>query len=121
MDGLTVRQKHNTQEAILHLWHLHPAANSAISLDGFAKRLPDGLFNPLLSDESPIGPATDCLKVACDFHLANVADSPFVRSFCRITFAMSGARQRMRQPRWHRVRLDRGVRRNRHANLVRGV
>ena len=85
MDGLTVRQKHNTQEAILHLRHLHPAPNSAISLDGFAKRLPDGLFNPLLSDESPIGPATDCLKVACDFHLANVADSPFVCLFCRLS------------------------------------
>ena len=89
MDGLAVRQKHNTQEAILHLRHLHPAPNSAISLYGFPKRLPDGLFNPLLSDKSPIGPATDSLKVACDFHLANVADSPFVRSFCRITFELS--------------------------------
>jgi len=89
MDGLTVRQKHNAQEAILHLRHLYPAPNSAISLHGFAKRLPDGLFNPLLSDESAIGPATDCFKVACDLHLVNVADSPFVRSFCRITSRMT--------------------------------
>jgi hypothetical protein len=81
MDRLTVWQEHNTQEAILHLPHLHPAPNSAISLDNFAKVLPDSLFNPLLSDESPIWPATDCLKVACDLHRVNVADSPFVRSF----------------------------------------
>src|SRR6266498_3345262 len=70
MHGLTIRQKHDTQEAILHLRHLHPPPNSAVSLNGFPNRRPNGLRDPLLADDSPIRTTTHRLKVACNFHTA---------------------------------------------------
>ena len=90
MYRLTVRQKHNTQEAIPHLRHLHPALNSAISLDLFPIRRTDGLLDPRLANDSPIRTVTDRLKVACDFHAANVAEIRFVGSSCGITLTPRG-------------------------------
>src|SRR6266581_1959452 len=74
MHSLTIRQKHDAQEAILHLRHSHPPPNSAVGLNGFPNRRPNGLRDPLLADDNPIGTTTHCLKVARDFHAANVAD-----------------------------------------------
>ena len=90
MYGLTVRQKHNTQEAIFHLRHLHPALNSAISLDFFPNRRPDGLLDPGLANDNPIRTVTDRLKVACDFHAANVAEIRFAGSSCAMTLKPRG-------------------------------
>ncbi|OGA10814.1 MAG: hypothetical protein A3H33_12775 [Betaproteobacteria bacterium RIFCSPLOWO2_02_FULL_65_20] len=59
MYGLTIGQKHNSQEAILHLHYLHPAPDAAINLDSFPNRRPDSLLYPFVSDDSPIRPVTD--------------------------------------------------------------
>lgn len=90
--GLTIWQKHNSQEAILHLRYLHPAPDTAISLDSFPNRRPDGLLDPFVSDNSPIRPVTDCLEVACNLHAVNVSDFRFAGSSCRITIALGGER-----------------------------
>ena len=90
MYSLTVRQKHNTQEAIFHLRHLHPALNSAISLDFFPNRRTDGLLYSRLANNSPVRTVTARLKVARDFHAANVAEIRFVGSSCGITLKPRG-------------------------------
>ena len=90
MYSLTLRQKHNTQEAISHLRHLHPAPKSAIGLDLFPNRGPDGLLDPRLANDSPIRTFADRLKVACDFHAANVAEIRFAGSSCAMTLKPRG-------------------------------
>ena len=92
MYGLTVRQEHNTQEAISHLRHLHPALNSAISLDFFPNRRPDGLLDPRLANDRPVRTVAYRLKVARDFHAANVAEIRFAGSSCGITLKPRGDR-----------------------------
>ena len=59
MYALTVRQKHNTQEAILHIRYLHPAPDAAISLDYFPNRRLDGSLDPFVLNDSAIRPVTD--------------------------------------------------------------
>jgi len=90
MYSLTVRQKHDTQEAISHLRHLHPAPNSAISLDPFPNRRTDGFLDSRLANDSPVRTVTDRLKVAYDFHAANVAEIRFAGSSCGITLKPRG-------------------------------
>lgn len=92
MHGLTIRQKHNPQEAILHLRNPHPAPNATISLDSFPNWRPDGLPDPFLSDDSPIRATAVCLKVPCGFHVNNVADFRVAGLCCRITCEPTGAR-----------------------------
>jgi hypothetical protein len=75
--GLTIRQKNNPQEAILHLRYLHPAPDTAIRLDKFPNWRSDGLLYPFVTDDSPIRPVTDCLKVKCRLHAMNVSDLRF--------------------------------------------
>ena len=74
MDGFTIGQKNNTQKAILHLRYLHPAPNAPVSLNHFSEWCPDRLFDPFLSNDSAIRPATNRVEVAGGFHGANVAD-----------------------------------------------
>src|SRR3990172_2057758 len=81
VDGLAIGQKHNTEKAILHLRYLHPAPNSPISLNSFSKWRPNRLFDPFLPNDSAIRPATYCLKVTCELHSVNIADSRSHRSF----------------------------------------
>lgn len=74
MYGLTIWQKNNSQEAILHLRYLRPAPDTAIRLDRFPNWRPDGLLDPFVPDDSPIRPMTNCLEVACNLHAMTVSD-----------------------------------------------
>jgi len=91
MDSLTIRQKDNTQVAILHLRDLHPTTDAAISLDNFPTGRSDGFLDPFVSNDSPIWALTDCFKVTCNFHPANVAEIRDPGSSCRITLVVRRA------------------------------
>ena len=124
MYGLTVRQKHNSQVAILHLRYLHPTPDAAIGLDIFPNRRPDSLLDPFVPDDSPIRPVTDCLEVASNLHAINVSDFRFDGSCCRVTVEVSRLR-RLAKPavagrlqRYIRMLLTHGARSVLHAATV---
>ena len=54
MDSLPVCQEDNAQVAIFHLWHLNPMSEPAILLNGHANWSGNCLFQPFVTNRSPI-------------------------------------------------------------------
>jgi len=68
MHRLAIGQKDNSQEAIVHLSHLRPTANSPVGLYEFVNRRGNGSFNPFIFESPSIGPASDGRKVGGNLH-----------------------------------------------------
>lgn len=77
MYGLAIRQDNHAEKPVLHFRHLNPTPDTAISLYHFPNGYPDGLLDPFVSDDRPIRPLTDCLKVARNLHNISVSDFHF--------------------------------------------
>jgi hypothetical protein len=77
MYGLTIRQDNHAQKPVLHFRHLNPTPDTAVRLHRFPNWCTDGPFDPFVSDDRPIRPLADCLKVARNLHDISVSDFDF--------------------------------------------
>ena len=103
MDGLTVRQKDNTQKSILHFGYLYPAPNPTIGLSDFPNRRSDGVFDPFFTNNSAIGTTADRFKITRNLHTTSVADFSFDDSNYRIT-ALFNVPKQLCAPRFYERR-----------------
>jgi hypothetical protein len=77
MYGLTIRQDNHAQKPVLHFRHLNPTPDTAISLYSFPNWYPYSSLDPFVSDDRPIRPLADSLKVARNLHDISVSDFHF--------------------------------------------
>lgn len=68
MNSLSVGKKDYAQIPAAHFSDWRPTANAAVLLDRLLYRMIDDALNPLILNNSAVGPNTHCLKVLSGFH-----------------------------------------------------
>lgn len=68
MNGFSVGQKNHTKKATVHFRHLNPPSDAPVRLDVLPNRRSQRSFNPLVSNQGPIGALSKRLEVGRDFH-----------------------------------------------------
>ena len=68
MHSLTIRQQHNSQEPVSHLFDRCPSTDPSILLHRFLHWAMNHPFNPFISDERTIRPLSNELEIFGGFH-----------------------------------------------------
>jgi hypothetical protein len=68
VNSLSVGKKDNAQIPAAHLSDRRPTANATVFLDHLLYRVIDDALNPLVLNNSAVGPNAHCLKVVSGFH-----------------------------------------------------
>ena len=68
MHSLTIRQQHNSQEPVSHLFDRCPSTNPSILLHRFLHWATNHSFNPFITDERTIRPLSNELEVFGGVH-----------------------------------------------------
>lgn len=79
MNSLSVGKKNYAQIPAAHLSDWRPTANASVLLDHLLYRVIDDALNPLILNNSAVGPNTHCLKVMSGFH-CGVLGEPSMRA-----------------------------------------
>ena len=78
MHSLTIRQQHNSQVPVSHLFDRCPSTDPSILLHRFLHRATNHSFNPFITDERTIRPLSNELEIFGSVH-RTVSSSCFLK------------------------------------------